>query len=53
MSAMASKITNLTIVYSPVYMIQAHIKQNTKAMRHWPLWGEFTGDRWIPRTEDQ
>ena len=22
-----------------------------KAPRHWPLWGEFTGDRWIPRTK--
>ena len=21
--------------------------------RHWPLWGEFTGDRWIPRTKGQ
>ena len=33
--------------------IQAQIKENTKAPRHWPLWGEFTGDRWIPRTKDQ
>ena len=24
-----------------------------KALCHWPLWGEFTGDRWIPRTKDQ
>ena len=23
-------------------------KENIKALRHWPLWGEFTGDRWIP-----
>ena len=21
------------------------------ASRHWHLWGEFTGDRWIPLTE--
>ena len=28
--------------------IQAQIKENIKAPRHWPLWGEFTGDRWIP-----
>ena len=21
--------------------------------RHWPLWGEFTGDRWIPSTKGQ
>ena len=20
--------------------------ENIKALRHWPLWGEFTGDRW-------
>ena len=24
------------------------IKENTIAPRHWPLWGEFTGDRWTP-----
>ena len=27
---------------------QAQIKENIKAPRNWPLWGEFTGDRWIP-----
>ena len=26
----------------------AQIKENIKALRHWPLWGESTGDRWIP-----
>ena len=31
--------------------VQAHIKENIKAPRHWPLWGEFTGHRWIPLTE--
>ena len=46
MSAMASQITSLTIVYSR--FIQAQIKENIKARRHWPLWGEFTGDRWFP-----
>ena len=30
--------------------IQAQIKENIKATRHWPLCREFTGDRWIPRT---
>ena len=30
--------------------IQAQIKENIKAPRYWPLCGEFTGDRWIPRT---
>ena len=29
------------------------MKENIKALRHWPLCGEFTGDRWIPRTNDQ
>ena len=27
---------------------QAQIKENIKAPRHWPLCGEFTGDRWSP-----
>ena len=46
MSAMASLITSLTIVYSTVYW-DADQKKN-KAPRHWPLCGEFTGHRWIP-----
>ena len=33
--------------------IQVQIKENTKALCHWPLWGESTGDRWIPLTMDQ
>ena len=33
--------------------IQTQIKENIKATRHWPLCGEFTGDRWIPRTNGQ
>ena len=33
--------------------IQALIKENIKAARHWPLGWEFTGDRWIPRINDQ
>ena len=28
--------------------IQAQIKENIKAPRHWPLCGEFIGDQWIP-----
>ena len=28
--------------------VQAQIEQNIKAPRRWPLWGESTGDRWIP-----
>ena len=34
-------------------LIQAQIKENIKAPRHWPLCGEFTGGRWIPRTKGQ
>ena len=30
--------------------VQAPMKENIKAPRHWSLWGEFTGDRLIPRT---
>ena len=33
--------------------IRAQIKENIKAPRHWPLCGEFTGGRWIPRTNGQ
>ena len=33
--------------------VQAQIKENTKGLRHWPLWGEFTGGWWIPRTKGQ
>ena len=33
--------------------IQTQIKENIKDPRHWPLCGEFTGDRWIPRTNGQ
>ena len=50
MRAMASQITSLTSVCSIVY---SGADQNIKAPRHWPLWGEFTGDRWIPRTKGQ
>ena len=33
--------------------IQALIKENVKALLHWPLCGEVIGDRWIPRTKGQ
>ena len=51
MSAVASQITSLTIVYSTVYSDAD--QRNIKAPCHWPLWGEFTGDRWIPPTKSQ
>ena len=50
MSAMASQITSVSIVYSTVC---SGAEENIKALRHWPLWGEFTGDRWIPRIKGQ
>ena len=46
MTTMASQITSLTIVYSTV--IQTQIKENIKALRHWPLCGEFTGTGEFP-----
>ena len=50
MSAIASQITSLTIVYSTVFF-KAQIKTSKLRITHdhWPLWGEFIGDRWIPR----
>ena len=48
MSAMASQIIGVTQPF-----VQAQIKENIKAPRHWPLWGEFIGDQWIPRTKVQ
>ena len=39
------------LVYSTV--CSGTNKKNIKAPRHWPLWGKFTGDRWIPRTKGQ
>ena len=51
MGAMASQITGVSIVYSTVY--SGVDQRNTKAPRHWPLWGEFTGDLWIAVTKGQ
>ena len=49
-SAMASQIRSLTIIQR---FIEAWIKENIKAPRHWPLWGELTSDRWVPHTKGQ
>ena len=32
-------------------LLRAQIKQSIKARRHWPPWGESTGDRCIPSQE--
>ena len=51
MCMMASQIADVSIVCSTV--LQPQIKENIKARRHWLLWGEFIGGRWIPRKKDQ
>ena len=56
MSAMASQITGVSMF--TLLFVQAQIKENIKAPRSWPLWGNspVTGefpDRWIPRTKGQ
>ena len=52
MRKMASQITSFAIVLLN-RLFKAQIKENTKAVPHLPLWGEFTSDRWIPRTKVQ
>ena len=51
MSMMATQITGVSIVYLAVFLAQ--IKENIKALRRWPLWGEITSDRWILRTKGE
>ena len=48
MGAMVSQITSLAIVYSNIHSGPKYLSSS-----HWPLCGEFTGDRWIPRTNGQ
>ena len=43
MGPITTQVTSPTVLYSTVY--QTQIKENIKAPRHWPLCGEFTGDR--------
>ena len=40
-------VSNCSTVYSDAD------QRKIKAPRHWPLCGEFTGDRWIPHTKGQ
>ena len=51
MSAIASQTTSLTIVYSIVYSDADQRKHQSSASLAF-VW-EFTGDRWIPRTNGQ
>ena len=46
MGPMASHIASLTNVYSTVY--SGADQENIKALRHWPLCGEFTGTGEFP-----
>ena len=50
MDMMASQITSRTIVYPTVYSDAD--QKNIKALRHWPLCGEFTGDRKVLPFDD-
>ena len=51
MDAIAAQITSLTIVYSTVYSDADQWKyQNSASLA---FVGEFTVDRWIPRTNGQ
>ena len=52
MGAMASQITGITIVYSTVYSGADQRKYQSSASLAF-VCGEFTGDRWIPRTNGQ
>ena len=47
MSAMASQIP-ASRVFAQMPFVQAQIKEDIEAPRHRPLWGESTGERWIP-----
>ena len=49
MSVMAFQITSVSIVCSIVCSDEGQRKYQSP--HRWSLWGEFTGDRWIPRTK--
>ena len=51
MGTIASQITSLTIVYSTVYSGADQRKHESSALLAFVQ--EFTGDRWIPRTDGQ
>ena len=51
MSMMVSQIIRISLFAQP--FVQAQIKENIKALSHWPLWAEATDDQWIPLTKGQ
>ena len=46
-------IMGVMVFQSPASRLYAQFKENIKASRHWPLWGESTRHRWIPLTKGQ
>ena len=52
MSTIASQIAGGSIVCSTICS-GADQRKNIEPPRHWPLWWESTGDRWIPHTKGQ
>ena len=50
MGVKASQITSISIVLSRLFRQKS--KKTTK-LCHWPLWGESTGDWWIPLIKAQ
>ena len=51
MSATASQIMASRLFTQP--FLETQIKENIKSPCHWPMWREFTGDRWFLRTKGQ
>ena len=51
MGEIASQITSLTIIYSTFYSDTDQRKHQSSTSLAFV--GEFTGDRWIPRTKGQ
>ena len=46
-------VSNHRLLFLAQSFVQAQIRENIKTRCCWPLWGEYTGDRWIPLTKDQ
>ena len=53
MSIMASQITRVSQLFAQPFVQAQIIKENIKALCHWPLLGESTSDWWIPLTKGQ
>ena len=51
MNVMSSQITGISIVCWTV--CSGAVQRKHQTPRRWPLWGESTGDRWVPLTKGQ